>query len=442
MYFKKLLIPVESQVREFDAKLLIACVAAEAGFEAIIGSRAHIHHYASRVRGGIYIAKSMRQISSRMFNIINQLGHRIVAWDEESLIRMPDAEYYANRLSPDTFKHIEHLFAWGENDADVFKNYPHYENQPVHIYGNPRVDILRPELKDYFSPQVTKIREVYGDYILVNTNFNVVNHFLPNVVQKSTKSHFINQRLEYKRKLLNEFIDAITMLSNAFTDYNFVVRPHPSENINFWKTKVGRLANVHVINDGNVINWIMASNGLISNGCTTSIESTIIQKPTIGYYPIPDINIDGPLPKKVSRITTTKNQLADCVDEIINNQYQITSDSIEALKPHIANLSGEFSVDRIVNTLTESYSGAIASQSLSMKYIKGKIHNESRTLVKKLNSLKKNHINSESFHKYRFPSLMENEISDNIKRYADTMNRFSSISVQKIDKHIFRISSS
>ena len=120
MYFNKLLIPVESQVREFDAKLLLACVAAESGFEAIIGSRAHIHQYASRIRGGIYLAKSMRHISKRMFNIINQLGHKIVAWDEESLIRMPDSEYYANRLSPDTFKHIEHLFAWGDNDAKVF----------------------------------------------------------------------------------------------------------------------------------------------------------------------------------------------------------------------------------------------------------------------------------------------------------------------------------
>ena len=39
-----LIIPVESQVRELDAKLLLACVAAERGFPVVIGSSAFVHH--------------------------------------------------------------------------------------------------------------------------------------------------------------------------------------------------------------------------------------------------------------------------------------------------------------------------------------------------------------------------------------------------------------
>ena len=439
MHRRKLLIPIESQVREYDAKLLFACAAAEAGFEAIIGSRAHIHHFASRVRDGIYVAKSMRQISKRMFNIISQLGHKIVAWDEESLVRMPDSEYYKNRLSPDTFKHIEHLFAWGENDAEVFRLYPYYNNQPIHAFGNPRVDILRPELQDYFLPQVKKIQNVYKDFILINTNFNVVNHFLPNQYKNSIKDSFIQKRLEYKSKLLDEFIEAITMLSHLFTNYNFVVRPHPSENINFWKTNVGNLNNVHITNEGNVINWIIASNGLISNGCTTSIESTILQKPTIGYYPIKDINIDGPLPKSVCDIATNKSQLADYIKEIISGNYETTSASLNLLKPHIANLTGDFSVDKIVNTLIESYSSEQSISPQPIQYIKGKIHNESRTIVKKFNALRNNHINSKKFHQYRFPTLETNDIYEDIKRYDKILNRFSNISAQKIDAHIFKV---
>jgi len=34
-----LIIPVENQVRELDPKLLLACVAAQRGFAAVIGSR-------------------------------------------------------------------------------------------------------------------------------------------------------------------------------------------------------------------------------------------------------------------------------------------------------------------------------------------------------------------------------------------------------------------
>ena len=50
-----LIVPVESQVRELDAKLLLSCVAAERGFPVIIGSRAYTHfHAASFPRGFIW----------------------------------------------------------------------------------------------------------------------------------------------------------------------------------------------------------------------------------------------------------------------------------------------------------------------------------------------------------------------------------------------------
>jgi hypothetical protein len=49
-----LIIPVEEQSREFDAKLLLACVAAERGYPAVLGSRRAIHLSATRLPRGIY----------------------------------------------------------------------------------------------------------------------------------------------------------------------------------------------------------------------------------------------------------------------------------------------------------------------------------------------------------------------------------------------------
>ena len=44
-----LILPVENQVRELDAKLLLACVAAERGFPVVMGSRALVHHRVSSI---------------------------------------------------------------------------------------------------------------------------------------------------------------------------------------------------------------------------------------------------------------------------------------------------------------------------------------------------------------------------------------------------------
>ena len=85
-----LIIPVETQVRELDAKLLLGCIAAESGFPVIIGSRAFLHFRVDSIPRGVYLAKSMRSLSIRMFDILRKLGHEIVAWDEEGLLREPD----------------------------------------------------------------------------------------------------------------------------------------------------------------------------------------------------------------------------------------------------------------------------------------------------------------------------------------------------------------
>ena len=95
-----LIIPVETQVRELDAKLLLACCAVERGWRVIIGSRAYVHFAMADMPRGVYLAKSMRGMSNLMFRLIRDLGHDIVAWEEEALVHPPAEMFYSVRLSP------------------------------------------------------------------------------------------------------------------------------------------------------------------------------------------------------------------------------------------------------------------------------------------------------------------------------------------------------
>ena len=104
-----LIIPVENQVRELDAKILLACVAAERGFSVIIGSRAFVHFEVASVPRGVYLAKSMRSLSNSMFRILRLLGHEIVAWEEEALVHPPPDTYFTLRLSPTTIRNVSHV---------------------------------------------------------------------------------------------------------------------------------------------------------------------------------------------------------------------------------------------------------------------------------------------------------------------------------------------
>ena len=50
---------------------------------------------------------------------------------------------------------------------------------PIHVTGNPRGDLLRPEMRAFYNKDVGQICNTYGQFILINTNFNHVNAFYP-----------------------------------------------------------------------------------------------------------------------------------------------------------------------------------------------------------------------------------------------------------------------
>ncbi len=448
--FNTLLVPVESQVRELDGKLLLACVAAEKGYEVIIGSRAHIHFYASRVSNAIYIAKSMRRFSNRMFKIMHDLGHKIVAWDEEALVRLPDEEYFLHRLSPTTFKYIEHLFAWGDSNELTLKQFSGYRNQPIHTFGNPRIDILRPELRNYFLPEVEQIQKNYKNYILINTNFGQVNHFIQTQGLKEAirdKKHdsvannsYMKNRFEHKQKLFTYFQTLVLELCKTFPNFNFVLRPHPSENIDFWNNHLKKVDNAFVSNEGNVVPWILGSKALISNGCTTSIEATVLEVPKLGYYPVTCMEVDDVLPKALCDVSVNIEQLIEKVDQIESNTYKTNNKSDIILAQHIANLSGTLASDRIINLLYNFYANDITNSSNKFKRFGGKIHNETRTLVKRINSNRKSHRNSSQYHKHRFPEIDEKYLINRMNRFNKLTGRFNNITITNIASDLFYIS--
>ena len=175
-----LLIPIENQVRELDPKLLLACIAAEHGFPSVIGSRREMDLRIGSFSQGIYLSKSVKSGNGRLFRILRKLGHEVVAWDEEALVHLPDETYYSRRLSPTALESVSGLFAWGEDNAEMWRRYPGFPRElPIHVTGNPRVDLLRLEMHGFYDREVAHIRETHGDFILVNTNFNHVNAFSP-----------------------------------------------------------------------------------------------------------------------------------------------------------------------------------------------------------------------------------------------------------------------
>ena len=182
----------------------------------------------------------------------------------------------------------------------------------------------------------------------------------------------------------------------------------------------------------------MGAKALISNGCTTSIESAILGKPTLGYYPVFNDEVDDMIPKALCNIATDSQELILKIRQALTHQDECIP-PVEILNEHISNLNGPLACDSIINTLYDAYYNLQDSRIPIARKLKGFIHNEARTIVKHYNSTKKEHRNSSNYHKYRFPEISTEYLADRIKRLNHLTNRFDHIKVKQLSKYIFQI---
>ncbi|MFQ5698963.1 MAG: surface carbohydrate biosynthesis protein [Myxococcota bacterium] len=453
-----LIIPVESQVRELDAKLLLACVAAERGFRVVLGSRAYVHHRVHAMGRGVYLAKSLRPLSDRMFGILRQLGHHIVAFDEEGLVRFSDDVYYRRRLSPSALRRISILLAWGPDSARLFRDAPSYSGIPIRITGNPRIDLMRPELREFYRHDVDDIHRRFGDLILVNTNFAMVNAFVPglNLIRPKRAADrpsalggagaglpldYVLGLEEHKRALYEDFHRMIPALADAFPERSIVIRPHPGESFDPWKALAGRRSNVQVASDGSVVPWLMAAQVLIHNGCTTAVEAAVLGRPAVTYRPRSSRRYDLDLPNDLSHGARDLDQLFRSVADILDGKLGPLEEGARrsVFESHLVGLDGRLAADRIVDVLEEAGYGRPPPPPRLDRALVGRAHLAARTAVKALNRRRRAHRNSAAFHRHRFPEIGARDLQERIERLGRQLGRFENQHVRRRWEHVFSI---
>ena len=459
-----LLLPVENQVRELDSKILLACIAARRGFPSYIGSRREIHFNITRFPRGIYLSKSITAASDLMFRIMHNLGHRIVAWDEEALVHLPDETYYSRRLSPRAMAYASRLFAWGEDNAQLWRQYPHLpKNAIIEITGNPRNDLLRPELHAYYDSEVAEIKKGHGDFILVNTNFNHVNAFTPvqNLFQpvektgetpqfgraaKGMSREYAEGLRDHKLSIFKDFQSMIPALDKAFPECNIVVRPHPTESQKIYQDIAARCLRVKVTNEGNVVPWLLATKALVHNSCTTGVEAFVMGVPAITYRASINETYDFGfyrLPNLISHPCFNLDELIASLKNILEGNFSPAGgdDRKRIVEKYLAARDGPLACERIVDVLEK----IVKDQGQSSKpgigdRISGRSLFALRTMIKRYKDSRPGSHNRPEFQSHRYPEISLNDMQERISRFQQLLGFSNELKVERFLNRFFRIS--
>jgi surface carbohydrate biosynthesis protein len=459
-----LLIPVENQIRELDPKLLLACIAAERGFSSVIGSRREMEFNIDMFPHSIYLSKSMTIRSLLFFRVANKFGHEIVTWDEEALVHLPPETYFSRRLDPHSIRYVSHLFAWGSDNAELWRAYAHLPNGiPIHITGNPRSDMLRPELRSFYEDEVKQLRNKYGDFILINTNFNHVNAYGPDMnlfkpvkrpgqnpafgrAARGMSRDYAEGLRDHKQAVFEHFKKLIPALAKAFPETNIVVRPHPTESHEDYKNIASQFERVYVTNEGNVVPWLMATRSVIHNGCTTGVEAYMMGVPAISYRAVVNEDYDYGfyvLPNKMSHQCFDFEQLKSLLKKILNGQIGAANgdDRRAMIKHYLTAQEGPLACERMMDVI-ETISGKLspADQIPPKNRLVRWALTRGLHLAKRIKSSLPGSHNRPEFQRHRYPGISLENMLSKLQQFQQLRGNNQELKVEQVSNVMFQIS--
>jgi surface carbohydrate biosynthesis protein len=459
-----LLIPVENQVRELDPKLLLTCIAARRGFPCVIGSRREMEFSIDAFPRSIYLSKSMTVRSLLFFQVAEKFGHHIVTWDEEALVHLPAETYYSRRLHPKAIKYVSHLFAWGEDNAELWRQYPGLPNgTPIHATGNPRGDMLRPEIRPFYSAEVDKIRKTYGDFILVNTNFNHVNAFGPDMnlfkpvtrpgekpkfgrAARGMSREYAEGFRDHKLALFEDFKALIPALDHAFPDYTIVVRPHPTEKHDVYQEIASHCQRVKVTNEGNVVPWLMATKAVIHNGCTTGVEAYVMGVPAISYRASVNDYYDYGfyrLPNLVSHQCFNSEELRDTLNQILTGELGAAGgdERKELVDHHLEGKDGPLACERMVDVLEDiGRNHEQSSKPSLLNRFERRFVKTGLGLARRIKSKLPGSHNRPEFQRHRYPGTSEDDLKRRVALFQELLGDDRQLTINRLTATAFQIS--
>lgn len=430
MSAKFLILPIETKARELPGKTLLAAFAARAGFDVVLGDQRSITRSLHRLPKGVFLDKSISRTKIRRYRRLKELGHQIAAWCEEGLVYRDKEAYQFERLSPVSMSLVDAFFAWGEvHRSDVIEAIPESRNK-VHAVGNPRFDLLRQPYSSIAESEARRLSAEHGRFILVVTTFSRFNKHqgqrgVLDVLQArgftitAEQQAFYNRLIAHLGQVFAAFAAMIPALARTFPSHTIIIRPHPSEDHDRWRTIAAEVGTAKVVYDGSVEPWLSAADAVIHNASTIGVEAFLLNRPVFSYMPVVDevFNRRAHLPNMVSA-------QADSVDDLLRGIRTAfegrplsppeNRERRELVRRYVANASGRLAAERIVEVLSDLHNARPPGKSDPLSYLNAWSRLTARRSLSRLRNIVRGDRNLQSYMDQKFPGLTLQEVEDQL----------------------------
>ncbi len=442
-----LLLPIEVKKREFDAKVMLSCIAAEKGFGVLLG-RNNFNLIGEYPRG-VYLDKCISPYKlDALSKQVNGKKNKLAILDEEGLVYPSETLYLDNRTSRETVDLASMIFTWGNAQRDAINGRYNIPDKLI-ASGSSRADLWQKTWHGVYTDEILKIKEQLGSYILIPANFSAAHHVDPinfsqkkrGIVENSGSRKKLNvkeDRFLYRQKIFNKFLDLIPIVADHFPDYTILLRPHPNDNMKVWnKIKQNWPQNVKVIHQGGISPWILASDLLIHNSCTSGVEAYAMEKPAIAYTPYIDNRFDQNIPNPLSQQSSSVEGVLELIDKNLSNKgLGRDTEKTKLYNFHITNDKTLLSGERIMAALDQ-----LQLPEVDFRYqvygFRRRAKVVARKIKRRIGDFTGKHEFSHAYRMQKNPGMSLMEIESLLNCFRKNMNRWHDVKVAQVGEDLF-----
>lgn len=271
------------------------------------------------IKPNLVILNHSRNIYTNFIKILNLLNINIIVLDTEGGMVTKDLidEYILFSNIYKNINNIKNYCLWSREIKKNLLKKIRVDHSKFIVTGNPRYQFIRLNKK---KP---------GKNILVNLNFSTINPKFQTVndeknllVKQGKTIQWINGYINDQKKMREKFIFLINQLSETFPFNKIIVRPHPYEDLNYYKYVFKNKKNLVISScENNIYDDINQSFVVIQNNCGTTIDASLLNRPVISYCPFKSEYLDQKFILDISTVCKSEYKVKSMIKLIYNGKY-------------------------------------------------------------------------------------------------------------------------
>lgn len=233
----------------------------------------------------------------------------------------------------------ECVCAWGPAIAEHLLKEGFFKRSQVVITGCPRFDLYHSLWRSILAVEPAAEAHEPRQRILINTNFTFSN---PKFASVDNHVESVQQNMGWSlaramsvlsagRAGLDATIEMVRNLSRDFPQSEIIVRPHPFEQGEYYRTRLATLENVSIDGNGPVQLQIYRAHVVVQRSCTTAIEAGMASVPTLSpRWVSPEMEMSAA--EEVSTACNSYEDLRGITSEILAGSYNTPAGTRRVIK--------------------------------------------------------------------------------------------------------------